>query len=137
MSKKLFTEKEIKLLSTNSYVKSVSSKGITYSEEFKHLFITENHKGRLPREIFTDAGFDVSILGIRRIKAASTRWRKAYEKDGVLGLKDSRIDHSGRSRKKELSVEGKNKRLEAEINLLKAENELLKKIRMVERGLNK
>lgn len=34
MSKKLFTEKEIKLLSSNNYVKSVSSKGITYTDEF-------------------------------------------------------------------------------------------------------
>lgn len=34
MSKKLFTEKEIKLLSSNNYVKSVSSKGINYTDEF-------------------------------------------------------------------------------------------------------
>jgi transposase len=54
MSKKFFTEKEVKVLSANNYVKSVSSKGITYTEEFKQIFISENEKGKLPREIFED-----------------------------------------------------------------------------------
>ncbi|KMT50178.1 hypothetical protein TU51_10475, partial [Bacillus cytotoxicus] len=35
MTKKLFTEKEIEILSKNRYVKSVSPKGITYTDEFK------------------------------------------------------------------------------------------------------
>jgi transposase len=41
MSKKLFNEKERNILSNNPYVTSVSSKGITYSDEFKRLFIAE------------------------------------------------------------------------------------------------
>ncbi len=44
MTKKLFTEREIQILSNNLYVKSVSQKGITYTEEFKHIFIEENEK---------------------------------------------------------------------------------------------
>lgn len=137
MSKKVFTEKEIVILSKNPYVKSVSSKGITYSEEFKQHFITEYHKGKFPREIFEEAGFDINILGKKRIMSSSDRWRKAYDKEGVLGLKDSRSEGLGRSRINELSLEEKNARLEAQITLLKAENELLKKIRMAERGLMK
>ena len=50
MSKKLFTEREIEILSNNPYVKSVSEKGITYTDEFKRIFIEENGKGKLPRE---------------------------------------------------------------------------------------
>nr|WP_180320179.1 hypothetical protein [Cytobacillus gottheilii] len=42
MSKKTFTEKEIKELSINPFVKAVSAKGITYTDEFKRLFIAEN-----------------------------------------------------------------------------------------------
>lgn len=137
MSKKVFTEKEIAILSRNPYVKSVSPKGITYSEEFKQHFISEYHKGKLPREIFEKAGFDVSILGIKRVKSSSERWRRSYEKEGALGLKDSRSESLGRPKNNELSLEEKNAKLEAQINLLKAENELLKKIRMVERGLKK
>lgn len=135
MSKKVFTEKEIEILSRNPYVKSVSSKGITYSEEFKQYFISEYHNGKFPREIFEEAGFDVNILGKKRVMSSSERWRKAYEKEGALGLKDSRSESLGRPRVNELSLEEKNARLEAQINVLKAENELLKKIRMAERGL--
>ncbi|MUK87731.1 IS3 family transposase, partial [Ornithinibacillus sp. L9] len=56
MSKRLFTEKEIKTLSKNLYVKSVSEKGITYTDEFKRIFITENEQGKFPRQIFGDHG---------------------------------------------------------------------------------
>ncbi|CQR46056.1 hypothetical protein BN1058_00300 [Paraliobacillus sp. PM-2] len=63
MSKRLFTEKEIKILSKNLYVKSVSEKAITYTEEFKRIFIIENEKGKFPKQIFEDHGFDIDIIG--------------------------------------------------------------------------
>lgn len=137
MPKKYFTEKEINNLSTNPYVKSVSTKGITYTDEFKRIFIAENKKGKLPREIFEENGFDVEVIGIVRVQRAASRWRTAYNKSGVLGLKDTRKENSGRPTKKELSLEEKNARLEAQIQLLRAENELLKKLDMMERGLER
>jgi transposase len=137
MSKKTFTDKEIKLLSANNYVKSVSSKGITYTDEFKHIFIAEKEKGKIARQIFEKCGFDVDILGIQRIKSASKRWKKAYSENGITGLRDTRAGNSGRHRERELTLEEQNARLEAELNLLKAENELLKKIHFVERGMMK
>ncbi|KKK33090.1 tranposase [Mesobacillus campisalis] len=137
MSKKIFTKKEIEILSKNPYVKSVSPKGITYTDEFKELFIAQNEKGKFPSEIFRDCGFDPEIVGKRRIDSASKRWREAYLMNGVMGLRDTRPGNSGRSRERELSIEEKYARLEAEINLLKAENELLKKIRFAERGMKK
>ncbi len=135
MSNKIFTEKEIKLLSANKYVKSVSSKGITYNEEFKHIFIAENEKGKLPREIFEECGFDIDIIGMHRVRSSGKRWRANYRVDGVSGLKDARDGNSGRPCERELSIEEKYARLEAQNNLLKAENELLKKIRFVERRM--
>ena len=45
MSKKLFSSKDIEILSKNKYVKKVSEKGITYTDEFKRLFeviLTDN-----------------------------------------------------------------------------------------------
>jgi transposase len=137
MSKKIFTEKEIKQLSMNPFVKSVSSKGITYTDEFKQIFITEKEKGKFASEIFKECGFDVEILGTERVKSASKRWQKAYKKNGIDGLSDTRAGNSGRPRERELTLEEKNARLEAEINLLKAENELLKKIRFTERGMRR
>jgi len=135
MTKKLFTANEIALLSKNHYVKWISSKGITYSEEFKRYFISEYINGKPAREIFEEAGFDIAILGKGRMKSAAERWKKAYEKNDVEGLKDTRKGNSGRPREKELSLDEKYARLEAKMNLLAAENELLKKIRMLERGM--
>jgi len=134
MSNKIFTQKEIDMLSDNPYVKNVSAKEITYSDEFKRIFIAENEIGKFPREIFEEHGFDITILGIKRAKSSSDRWRNAYRRDGVCGLKDKRPGNSGRPSGKELSTEEKYERLKAQINLLKAENELLKKIHFLERG---
>jgi len=137
MSKKRFTEKEIKLLSSNNYVKSVSSKGITYTDEFKHIFIAEKQKGKFARGIFKEFGFDIEVLGTERIKSASKRWQAVYEKNGIIGLCDNRAGNSGCQKERKLTLEEKNARLEAQIDLLKAENELLKKIRFAERGMKK
>ena len=137
MSNKLFTNEEIKILFKNKYVKNVSMKGITYTDEFKGIFIEENEKGKFPREIFEECGLDINILGIERIKSAGNRWRAAYRNNGVCGLTDTRKSNSGRPSENELSVEEKYERLKAHNNLLKAENELLKKIQYLERGLIK
>jgi hypothetical protein len=135
MSKKIFTEKEIGQLSKNPYVKSVTSKAITYTDEFKKLFISENNKGKLPRAIFEECNFDVHVIGLHRVKSSGKRWRTSYRENGVLGLQDTRSQSSGRPLKRELTLEEKNARLEAQIALLRGENELLKKIRAAERGL--
>lgn len=137
MSKRLFTEKEIKILSKNLYVKSVSEKGITYTDAFKRSFITENEKGKFPKQIFEDHGFDIDIIGKKRIESSGKRWRAAYRKKGIGGLQDTRKGNAGRPSEKELSIEEKYKRLEAQNNLLQAEVELLKKIDMAERSLKK
>jgi transposase len=137
MSKKIFTEKEIKQLSANPYVKSVSAKGITYTDEFKRIFIAEKEKGNFSRQIFEKYGFDTDTIGMTRINAASKRWQAIYKKNGIIGLSDTRAGNSGRPREREISLEEKNARLQAQLNLVKAENELLKKIRFAERGLKK
>ncbi|WP_410991191.1 IS3 family transposase [Bacillus cereus] len=127
MTKKLFTEREIQILSNNLYVKSVSQKGITYTEKFKHIFIEENEKGKLPRNIFEECGFDIDMIGMKRVMSSGSRWRAAYRKNGVLGLRDTHIENAGRTLERALTLEEKDARLEAERNLLKAENELPKK----------
>ena len=46
-------------------------KAITYTDEFKRNFIKEYEKGKFPREIFEEAGFDMEIVGIERVKSCS------------------------------------------------------------------
>lgn len=135
VSLKLFSENEVRELSQNLYVKNISTKGITYTDEFKRIFITENESGKFPREIFEARGFDIDILGMSRIHAAGNRWRAAYKENGICGLRDTRAGNSGRPREKDLSIEEKFARLQAQNHLLKAENELLKKIDLAERRM--
>ncbi|QWH16994.1 IS3 family transposase [Bacillus mycoides] len=129
MTKKLFTKTEIEVLSKNPYVKSISEKGITYTDQFKQIFIEENEKGKPPRIIFEECGFDIDVIGIQRVVSSGNRWRTSYKENGVFGLRDTRKENSGRKLERELTLEEKYARLEAERNLLKAENELLKKIK--------
>ena len=51
MSKKLFSDSEVKLLSKSKYVTRISNKAITYSFEFKKRFVEEYNKGKLQRVI--------------------------------------------------------------------------------------
>ena len=52
MGANYFSDEQVKELEKNPYVKKVSVKSITYSEEFKELFWTDLQKGMLPRNIF-------------------------------------------------------------------------------------
>ncbi|MGL4451226.1 MAG: IS3 family transposase [Sarcina sp.] len=133
MSKKLFSAKEIESLKNNNYVLNVSSKGITYTNEFKIQFIAYSNNGMSSREIFEKANFDINILGARRIESAGSRWQANFRKNGVSGLNDTIRNNSGRPRVKELTPEEVLKRKDAEIAYLKAEIDLLKKLEMSER----
>jgi len=73
MSIKIFTSKETIILSNNQYIKNASIKAITYTDEFKYTFIEENEKGKLPRMIFENHGFDIDIIGMERIKSAEKK----------------------------------------------------------------
>lgn len=137
MSKNLFTKQEQQLLMKHPYVKAVSEKAITYTDEFKAMAIKEYEEGKFSRQIFEDAGFDIEIVGIERAKSALKRWRAAYQENGISGLEDTRKYRSGRPLERELSIEEKYARLEAQNTLLRAENELLKKIDLAERMLKK
>ena len=133
MSKVIFNDKQIKVLAKNPNVLRVSDKAITYSEEFKNRFIEENSKGVLPRKIFEDNGFDIEIIGLKRIEQSAARWREKYADMGVLGLKDSRKSNSGRPLLRELTTQEEIERLKAKISLLEIENEFLKKLDEIER----
>ena len=133
MSKVIFNDKKIKILAKNPNVLRVSDKAITYSEEFKNKFIVENSKGILPRKIFEENGFDIEIIGLKRIEQSAARWKKKYADMGVLGLKDSRTGNSGRPLLRELTTQEEIEKLKAKISLLEIENEFLKKLDEIER----
>jgi hypothetical protein len=75
MSKILFTKEDIIKLKKNVNILRVSDRSITYTDEFKRLFIEEYMSGKLPREIFTENGFDINIIGLKGIEQSATRGR--------------------------------------------------------------
>ncbi len=134
MSKILFTDLQIKKLSKNKWIKKISNKAITYTDEFKIKLVkeTENYK-KFPRDVFKECGIDPDIVGKKRIEIAAYHWRKKYKDTGEI--RDTKKGNSGRRLEHELSNEEKLKRAEAKIKLLEAENELLKKNELIEMGL--
>ena len=134
MSKKIFSEKEINELSKNKYVKKVSQKGITYTNEFKYKLVKEceNYK-KFPQDVFRECDIDPEIVGIIRIQNCAYRWRKQINSTGEIV--DTRTTNSGNTLKRELSDKEKLERAEARIKLLEAENELLKKNELIEMGI--
>lgn len=135
MSKKHFNSHEREQLSLNPYVLRVSEKSITYADEFKRLFIDAYLSGRTPREIFEANGFHVEILGLKRVEQCADRWKRAYEKDGITGLADSRKEAALRPSKRSLSPEEIIAKQEAQIKLLEAQLAYIKKLDKNERRL--
>ena len=93
------------------------------------------YRRKTPRQIFEEYGFDVEILGMKRVEQASSRWRKAYEKNGLIGLTDTRKTSSGRPLKRELTMAEMMERQAARIELLEGQVEMLKKLEATERRL--
>ena len=131
MGANYFSDEQVKELEKNPYVKKVSVKSITYSEEFKELFWTDLQKGMLPRNIFKKYGFDPSMLAPRRTKNFTYRVRK--EATRVERFKDTRSTNSGRPLTRVLTIEEELERLKQKCEILQQENDFLKRVRFINR----
>lgn len=80
MRRKLFTEEQQQLLRQSPYIYSVTETRITLTKEFKEIFMTAYKAGESPRKILEDHGFDISIIGERRIWSISQHIRTEYQK---------------------------------------------------------
>ena len=131
MGKNYFTPEQVEQLKKNKYVKHVSEKAITYTEEFKEVFLLEYNSGKIPSQILTEMGFDIKVLGSSRVRKISERTKKQSLRPE--GFKDTRADSSGRPRTKDLTQEELIERQKQEIEVLKAKVEFLSLLRRAER----
>lgn len=131
MGKNYFTPEQVEQLRKNKYVKHVSEKAITYTEEFKEVFLLEYNSGKIPSQILTEMGFDIKVLGSSRVRKISERTKKQSLRPE--GFKDTRADSSGRPRTKDLTQEELIERQKQEIEVLKAKVEFLSLLRRAER----
>ena len=135
MGKNYFTEEQVVKLRKNIYVKNVTEKSITYTDEFKLHFINEYNLGKQPKQIFKEADFDTYVLGEERIKSASRRFRKYNNR--IEGLSDTRKNNSGRRPNKKLSLAEENELLKKQNIKLQQELEFLKKMEFLARQAKK
>jgi len=130
MNKIIFTKEQVKELSDNKHVTRCSEKYITYNKDFKVLAITQYNGGWTSREIFENAGFDIRALGRKKPTDCLRRWNKTYKTKGIKVLTSETRGKAGRPKKiKDRSDKDKIKRLELEMEYLKAENDFLVKLR--------
>lgn len=134
-------EEEIRTLRKNPYVVDVNERGVSYSKDFKFLFIKEYMQGKKPTAIFKDAGFDVKALGSKRIERACARWKESYEA-GTLGIRSAKLEKYGSAGARRIendAIDDEIDRLKEsaldicrnqmkEIKRISAENEMLKYI---------
>lgn len=62
-----FTQEQIKQFRLNPYTYSVTDSNIRFTAEFKKMFWQQYQEGKIVRDIFVDAGYDVEALGDGRI----------------------------------------------------------------------
>ena len=134
-------EEEIRTLRKNPYVVDVNERGVSYSNDFKFLFIKVYMQGKKPTAIFKDAGFDVKVLGSKRIERACARWKESYEA-GTLGVRSAKLEKCGSAGARRIendAIDDEIDRLKEsaldicrnqmkEIKRISAENEMLKYI---------
>lgn len=126
-----FSDEQVKELEKNPYVKKVSIKSITYSEEFKELFWIDLQKGMMPGNIFRKYGFDPHMLGSSRTNKFTNRVRKEAAREE--GFKDTRGTNSGRPSTKNLTIEEQLERLKQKNKILQQEIDFLKRVRFINR----
>ena len=134
MSKRIFSEEQIKTLSQNHNVAKCSDKSITYHKDFKIEAIKKYDQGMSAKEIFEEAGFDWNVLGKETPRYRIRDWRRVFRTKGIEGLSvESRGKGGGRPKTKWPSDKEKIKDLELQISYLKAENDFLAKLRAEKR----
>lgn len=127
MSRKTFNDEEIFVLRQNPFTFHATHNVLSFTKEFKELFIVEYNGGKLPRQILIDHGYDPDILGDRRVWGISQKIRAQY-------AKNSGFNEGYHSPAKTLNPPGllsekeELKQLRQRVDYLEQEIEFLKKI---------
>ena len=87
MARGMLSSAEMDVLKKNPYVDDVNRQRILYTYEFKCFFMEQYLAGKRPVDIFRQAGYDVPMLGEKRIERATARWRAMYAANGMEALR--------------------------------------------------
>jgi transposase len=139
MKRKRFTDQERQELLKNPNILKVGECSITYNPNFKIQAINAYQEGNKSlAQIFTEAGFDLKLIGKKQPAYCLKRWRKIFKRLGQEGLlieARGSAKVGGRPRTKPLTIEEEIKQLKARNAYLEAENDFLKKLKALKGGL--
>lgn len=121
-------DKQVELLK-NPYTRSVSAGVIKFTDEFNELFIKRHSQGIGPSMIFKDCGYDLTLLGERRVTNYYNRLRNSYEyqhmvAESHLSQTESTVEDKYANMSPLMAMEA----MQHEIKYLRQEVEFLKKI---------
>ena len=121
----------VKKLQGHPYVLKATQWTVSFTPEFKKMAYDEYCSGKSMRQIFMDAGFDVEVIGNKRLQNFRN---KLFEKaEAESGFEDRRKNNSRKEAQSTESQMAKRIReLEHRVTYLEQENDFLKKIRSVE-----
>jgi len=123
MRSREFTQEEREHLESNPNVLKVNNSNITYTDDFKQLALSQYKDGYSPREIFIEAGIDLSIFPNNYARYAIKRWKTKQRSNEPTKKRTGRPKKTSNMTQKEM---------EARIAYLEAENNFLKKLRALE-----
>ncbi len=123
---KTFNEVEIEKLKKNKYVKNVTQKTITYTDEFKKHFLELYKENKSPKKTMEILGFDKEIIGQDRIDNIAKNLKKNIKTniDEVKELKEKNKQLEQQLELKDQTIEflKKNILLQETKNMLKAKS---------------
>ena len=150
-----FTPEERAYLESLDAVFEVRARQIIYSKDFKINCMKRYHNGEKPSVIFAEAGLPSSLIGYKRIERAIYHWKEAEMKDALTTEEAPIIKRRNQvatiKRQKQKAVERQRfmrkrdekyykariAKLEAEVEVLKAEGALAKQRGRAEKTLTK
>ena len=131
MSTRLLKKEDVEKLRENVYVKTATTRSVIFTTEFKQLVYEQLHQGKTTRQIFKENGFDVEVLGEKRLLNFQSSIEKQAEREE--GFVDKRTNNQRKPAKdSEEDLRNKLRQMEHRLRYLEQENNFLKKIRDAE-----
>lgn len=121
MKRKRFTQEEMEILRNNPYTESITPDIIRHTNKFKQEYIRRYLKGEQPLKIFEKLGYDIQILGKRRVHSFDSRVRG-------LNLRYQQQENDNDSVEEKVDPASIIAKLQHEVTYLRQELEFIKKI---------
>ena len=121
-------EQQVELLK-NPYTRTVTDTMIKFTDEFNDLFIKRHSQGVGPSMIFRDCGYDLNVIGSKRVVNYYNRLQRTYRYKTLIA--QTHRNENNNDTKKDYKIMPTSKAVEAmqhEITYLRQEVEFLKKI---------